>query len=513
MDDSFDAVSTEGPPLPGAIGSMFSGIGGLELGLERAGVGKVVWQAEVDPNASSVLARQWPGIPNLGDVSQVDWTTVEPVDVLCGGVPCQPASTAGKRRGRKDDRWLWPEMRRAVAGLSPRLVIVENVPGLLSVDGGEAFGGIVADLVDLGYEVAWGLVAASDLGCCHRRLRLFVVASQASLPWSGHRCARIWDGRVLSEQLSLFDDHIPVHCPRAGVARGDGVEMLAASPWAPSMRAHMWGTDDDDLDNWLGCGERPTSEGGENDCGMPLQDVRRLLPPPTVMDAKRRGVSDGSASKMAGLMLFQVAESMGAEMALRLLPTPQARDGSHGGGQAKRYSDPARSNNLDDAVLALLPTPTTSDANGVGVHGDGAPDLRSVAALLPTPTASDARSARNSTANRRKVPPTGVHAGDTLSDVVAADRFGEYAPAVARWAGIRGVEPPAPTETGARGARRLNSDFVRWMMGFPGGWDGDLVRTRSLHCYGNAVVPQVAEHVGRVVARLHATTVAAAVAG
>ena len=80
------------------VGSLFSGIGGLDLGLERAGM-TVVWQSEIDPYASRVLAKHWPDVPNLGDITTVDWSNVEPVDLICGGYPCQPFSYAGTRHG------------------------------------------------------------------------------------------------------------------------------------------------------------------------------------------------------------------------------------------------------------------------------------------------------------------------------------------------------------------------------------------------------------------------------
>lgn len=89
------------------IGSICSGIGGLELGLERAGVGSTVWQCEADEHARTVLARHW-DVPCYPDVKAQDWSKVEPVDVLTAGYPCQPFSTAGRRGGADDPRHLWP---------------------------------------------------------------------------------------------------------------------------------------------------------------------------------------------------------------------------------------------------------------------------------------------------------------------------------------------------------------------------------------------------------------------
>lgn len=83
------------------VGSLFSGIGGLDLGLERAGM-RVIWQSEIDPYACRVLNKHWPDVPNIGDITQVDWSQVVRPDVICGGYPCQPFSTAGKRQGEND---------------------------------------------------------------------------------------------------------------------------------------------------------------------------------------------------------------------------------------------------------------------------------------------------------------------------------------------------------------------------------------------------------------------------
>lgn len=154
------------------FGSLFSGIGGLDLGLERAGM-EVRWQSEVDPYCSRVLAKHWPSVPNLGDVTQVDWSTVERVDLICGGFPCQPFSTAGKGLGDQDPRYLWPEVARALSVLRPRYAILENVPGLIAAP---EFGRVIGDLADLGYDAEWDCIPAAAVGAPHLRYRVFVVA-------------------------------------------------------------------------------------------------------------------------------------------------------------------------------------------------------------------------------------------------------------------------------------------------------------------------------------------------
>jgi DNA (cytosine-5)-methyltransferase 1 len=155
-------------------GSLFSGIGGLELGLERAGM-TIRWQSEIDPYCCRVLAKHWPHVPNLGDVKTIDWKAVEPVDLICGGYPCQPFSLAGVRRGESDPRHLWPWFRDALRVLRPRFALLENVPGHL----GLGFDAVLGDLASLGYDTEWDCIPAAAVGAPHLRYRVFVVAYAA----------------------------------------------------------------------------------------------------------------------------------------------------------------------------------------------------------------------------------------------------------------------------------------------------------------------------------------------
>lgn len=153
------------------VGSLFSGIGGLDLGLERAGM-NVIWQSEIDPFASRVLARHWPTVPNLGDITTIDWSSVERPDLICGGYPCQPFSTAGKQLGAADPRHLWPVMLDAVRVLRPRYVLIENVAAHLRL----GFDRVLCDLDESGFDAEWSLVSACSVGAPHLRRRLFCVA-------------------------------------------------------------------------------------------------------------------------------------------------------------------------------------------------------------------------------------------------------------------------------------------------------------------------------------------------
>ena len=157
------------------VGSLFSGIGGLDLGLERAGM-EIVWQVEVNEWCRRVLERHWPDVGRFSDVRELTRKQLAPVDVICGGFPCQPVSHAGRRAGESDSRWLWPEFHRIICEVKPRWVLVENVPGLRSVDDGRLFGGILRDLAEAGYDAVWFDLSAADVGAPHLRYRVFIVA-------------------------------------------------------------------------------------------------------------------------------------------------------------------------------------------------------------------------------------------------------------------------------------------------------------------------------------------------
>lgn len=158
------------------IGSLFSGIGGLELGLERAGLGPVKWQVEIDDYCNNVLEKHWPDARRYRDIKSIREGELEPVDLICGGFPCQPVSCAGSRKAQSDDRWLWPEFVRILRMVKPRWVVAENVPGLLTADSDGAMGEVLRDLALCGYGVEWDCISAQSVGAWHRRDRIFIVA-------------------------------------------------------------------------------------------------------------------------------------------------------------------------------------------------------------------------------------------------------------------------------------------------------------------------------------------------
>jgi len=151
------------------FGSLFAGIGGFDLGLERAGW-TPIWQVENDPFCNKVLKKHWPEVKRYGDIKEVNWDKVERPDLICGGFPCQVVSSAA--RGRNTGEWMWPWFASAISNLQPRYALVENVPGLLRSKVWDVLG----DLSGMGYVAEWATIPASAVGAPHRRTRVWLVA-------------------------------------------------------------------------------------------------------------------------------------------------------------------------------------------------------------------------------------------------------------------------------------------------------------------------------------------------
>jgi len=162
-------------------GSVCTGYGGLDLAVAAVLGAALAWCAETGRHASTVLAARFPGVPNLGDLTRVDWAAVPPVDLATAGFPCQDISTAGRGAGigKGTRSGLWTHIAEALGQLRPGYVLVENVAALRS----RGLGRVLADLAALGYDTQWASLRASDIGAAHRRDRIFVLAWQpAALP-------------------------------------------------------------------------------------------------------------------------------------------------------------------------------------------------------------------------------------------------------------------------------------------------------------------------------------------
>ncbi|MDW4905067.1 DNA (cytosine-5-)-methyltransferase [Streptomyces sp. ADMS] len=163
--------------------SLFAGIGGIELGLERAGM-TVVGQVELNPFCRRVLAHHWPEVPRHDDVRTVpEWWRSRPrprVHVVAGGFPCQPFSVAGNQLGIADDRWMWPAMADVVRHVRPEYVLVENVGNL--VRDADAFGRVLGDLASEGFDAEWAVLSAPEFGAPQAaRERVYLVAHSQGL--------------------------------------------------------------------------------------------------------------------------------------------------------------------------------------------------------------------------------------------------------------------------------------------------------------------------------------------
>jgi DNA (cytosine-5)-methyltransferase 1 len=348
------------------VGSLFSGYGGLDLAVMNVLDAEVVWHCEWDDAPSKILEQHFPGVPNYRDVSKVDWAAVEPVDVLTGGFPCQDLSLAGKRAGLREGTrsGLWSEFANAIEVLQPRLVVIENVRGLLSATAhsdveqcawcmGEAgdgepvlraLGAVLGDLADLGFDARWTGVRAADAGAPHNRFRVFIVAFPKGL---GGRGGALGEAEALRRGNTV------------GV-RDQVMDLVAGQGLKVSRQA----------DNLLPT--VTTSEangaGAHGDGGQDLRTtVSDLLPTPSVAHLRnhdedidgylerRQDFIDGKTLGMPGASLG-VAVRMQAE-GIELLPTVTTQDGKNNGGpsQADRNTPPLNSIALSFSQRPSLP--------------------------------------------------------------------------------------------------------------------------------------------------------------
>lgn len=279
------------------IGSLFTGYGGLDMGVAMAldPDARVAWTSDVEKGPCKLAQVRWPDTPNLGDITAINWSDVEPVDIICGGSPCQDLSLAGKRAGMASGTrsGLWESMAAAVETIRPRLVVWENVLGALSARayspveqepamlGNEstgpalrAAGRVAGDLAAIGYSSAWRVVRASDAGAPHQRARFFLIGYPDGEPWQLRRPAR----------------------PRK-------------------------------------------AQGGRPQCEPAGPGVSALMPTPTASDHKAGRHQDGTGHSLT--------------QAVQLLPTPQAVNASR--------SSAGYGPNLHEVTTALLPTPKAAD--------------------------------------------------------------------------------------------------------------------------------------------------------
>lgn len=436
-------------------GSLFSGYGGLELGVQSVLGGRTLWHSDIDKGASKILAHRWPGVPNLGDITRIDWTTVPRVDVLTGGFPCQDVSTAGARAGLKEGTrsGLFHEMMRAIDALRPGLVVIENVRGLLTAQG-------EPDTPDI--EVIAATAARLDraVTTIHRRRARAVRRNQeqhvqyhtrdlfrlmgllnrslVALRRARRRLVRAI-GTVAGRLADIGYDAQWYGLRAADVGATHGRFRVFVFAWPADTAGHPWR-----LVHGNGGAAADTERGGWE-----------------------RGASFAIREAVERAAIAGCGEVAG-QASMTLLPTPGANLGDNGGPQHpdKRRAG-GHSVSLDDAVHALLPTPAV--------------------AQYPS--------------NRSQSPGAAVR--PSLAGLADADRWGDYAPAIARWERVIGRPAPEPTKPGKKGGRRLAPVFVEWMMGLPQGHVTDvpnLADNAMLRALGNGVVPQQAAAAVRALA-------------
>lgn len=213
------------------IASACTGYGGLDMAVELVlGPARHLWHAETNPNAAKILEARFPGVPNLGDITRITWAdlaTGHRPEVTTAGWPCQPFSASGLRRGTADHRHLWPYLEDYLYEVAPPVFAGENVPNLLTIEHGTAFGRILADLNRAGYSARWTITGACHVGACHHRHRVILVA--ARIPWTGpprrHRRTVPPLAHLVMDAEWLRGDGRVIRWPNAGT-------MLAGRVWA-----------------------------------------------------------------------------------------------------------------------------------------------------------------------------------------------------------------------------------------------------------------------------------------
>ncbi|WP_424862130.1 DNA cytosine methyltransferase [Streptomyces sp. MMS24-I29] len=428
------------------IGSLCSGYGGLDMAVMDVLGGSVAWHCQYDPDdkhqyAARILAEHWPDVPNLGDITLIEWVAIlalyGPIDVLTAGFPCQDVSLAGLRAGIAEGTrsGLWAHVARAISILRPRLVVIENVRGLLSakaargmgldgtpLDEGDdgtgtlrAIGAVLGDLADLGFDAEWHVQRASDIRAPHQRERVFIIAWPAADP--DHERMERAGGPGRKPQRHIAGPHRAAADAQGEGQQGEGVRGRSTVGRGPAQ--------DPDRST---CGERGVAAPGQEEAGRARADAR---------GRDRAPVADADRSPVR-------AEPVG------------------------------ESGRGDSAVAGISGADAATDPAGVG---------RSEGRSIP-----DGGNGTPSTGGEGEPSRDGAQrvSGDPVE-------WGIYGPAVERWEAITGRPAPRPTDD--RG--RLAAAFVEWMMGLPAGHVTavpGLSRPAQLKALGNGVVPQQAAH-------------------
>lgn len=483
------------------IGSLFTGTGALDLAVMDVYDAEVVWHSQYEPPdkngkedtnqyAAQILKRHWPDVPNLGDVTKVDWHAVieehGPIDILTGGFPCQDVSAAGKRAGLTPDSrsGLWTHMAYAISILQPRLVIIENVEGLLSApaDRGleldaealdqearagrilRALGAVLGDLASLRLHAEWARVGADEVGAPHRRRRIIIYAWPSAAHATAADERRLLGGGEPAEPARRTE---PGHrnCPAAdttnlGHERDRGTRHRGHGP----ADGHLA------LADTSGAGRQ-----GEGVRGPATE--RGGVAPDTDGRGRDRDTERNSRQDEPGLAAPSRLDPVGRGV------RGEADADTQGHGRNEGRPQPARQQGRLDAAERGGATPSNATrhagrlGDGDDVQPRGGADGRESAAGRGAPPDADRLGQREDVLQLRP--------GQPDLD------WGDYEPAIRRWERILGRPAPWPTDA----VGRLSPVFTEWLMGLPDGWVTDtpgLTRPAMLRALGNGVVWQQA---------------------
>lgn len=275
------------PAVPTTVGlltkgSLCSGYGGLDL----ATPGTLQFVADINADANAVLAREYPQVPNLGDVAVRHWSSRDHVGLLTAGFPCQPVSAAGPQKAQKDVRWLWPDVLDVIRRTRPDEVFLENVQNIISIQHGAVLVEILTELREACYECRWTVLGACAVGAPHHRHRWFL---------RGRRTRRAGEAVRLKSQCGA---------PRTGG------RMLLPTPTVTDGTGGPF---------------------GHRDGGLNLRSAVMLLPSPAARDGDPRGRGEGDAKFWAARAEYRT-NGMPLGAAVALLPTPLASHGERGRG-------------------------------------------------------------------------------------------------------------------------------------------------------------------------------------
>lgn len=296
------------------IGSVCSGYRGLDMAVESVFGGTTAWVSDIEPGANKILAHHWPDVPNHGDLTTCRWEDVEPVDIFCGGYPCQPFSVAGKRKGTQDERHIWPYITDALRVLRPRIAVFENVANHLRL----GFDTVLCDLAAIGFDAEWRVVSASDAGAPHQRRRLIILA----VAQDADRTAWLERWPAASGQAESRGARSDAG-RRGGVPAAAGKLSLLPAPAAPVHRTNWVATNGVDygpaIRHWENILGRPAPE----PCEPGERTQWRLSP---LFEEWLMGLPAGHVTGIPGLTRNQMLHALGngvvpqqAEAALRLL--------------------------------------------------------------------------------------------------------------------------------------------------------------------------------------------------